>query len=235
MMALAYAKAYRVNMEEAQVDGPFPSFDAFFTRKLRQGMRSISQDPVVSPADGLISAQGVVSSDSSILVKGQEYPVAELIGSPTEAKRYVGGRYCVVYLSPRDYHRVHSPVAGMLTSIRGMPGDLYPVNSIGERYVRGLFIRNNRATFNIETETHGAVALVMIGATIVGRIGASALGDESPKPGLTELTPPVKLERGDELGVFHLGSTVVLLVEPGVELSREPGAVKYGETILRAP
>lgn len=235
VVALAYAKAYRVNMEEAHVEGPFSSFDAFFTRRLRHGVRSVSDDLVVSPADGVLSASGKVSENCRIRVKEQNYAVAELLGSTQDADRYLGGSFFVVYLSPRDYHRVHSPVAGQLTSLRAIPGDLFPVNSIGERHVQDLFVRNNRVAFHFETETLGRVTLVMVGATIVGRIGVSALDDTSPLPGLTRLTPPVTVERGSEVGIFHLGSTVVALLEPGVTLQRPHGPVKYGETLLREP
>jgi phosphatidylserine decarboxylase len=233
VVALAYAAAYRVNMEEAHVEGPFPSFDAFFTRRLRYGVRAISEEPIVSPADGRLSASGAVSQGCRIQVKGQDYLVSELIGSSEDAKRYVGGSFAVVYLSPRDYHRVHSPVAGHLLSVRAIPGDLFPVNSIGERYVRDLFVRNNRVAFSIASESVGAVTLVMVGATIVGRIGVSALDDASPPPGLTRLDPTVALQRGDEVGIFHLGSTVVVLFEPGVPPLRQLGSVRYGETLLR--
>jgi phosphatidylserine decarboxylase len=115
-----------------------------------------------------------------------------------------------------------------------MPGDLFPVNSIGERYIEGLFVRNNRVTFNLETAQFGRITLVMVGATIVGRIGVCALDDASPPPGVTELNPVPTLNKGDELGVFHLGSTVVLLFEPGVELRRQTGPIRYGESLLRA-
>ncbi len=234
VVAQAYARAYRVNMEEAEVEGPFPSFDAFFTRKLRRGARTVSEDEVVSPADGLLSAQGAVDTNCRIQVKGQNYSVAELIGSCDDAQLYVGGRFVVVYLSPRDYHRVHAPVSAELTSVRSVPGDLFPVNSIGERYVEGLFVRNNRVAFNLETRGLGRVTLVMVGATIVGRIGVSVLDDATPAPGLTPIVPPVQVERGDELGVFHLGSTVVVLFEPGVPVEGRPGVIRYGETLLKA-
>ena len=235
VVALAYAKAYRVNMAEAQVEGPFASFDAFFTRRLRQGVRLVSDDVIVSPADGQLSASGKVTENCRILVKQQSYAVAELLGSTNDAERYQGGSFIVVYLSPRDYHRVHAPVAGQLTSLRAIPGDLFPVNSIGEKHVQDLFVRNNRVAFHLDTENVGRVTLVMVGATIVGRIGVSALDDKSPLPGLTRLRPPIAVERGDEIGIFHLGSTVVALFEPGVTLGRPRGPVKYGETLLREP
>lgn len=234
VVALAYAKAYRVNMEEAHVDGPFPCFDAFFTRKLKSGVRSVSQDAVVSPADGLLSVRGPVTNDCRIQVKDQQYSVAELIGSVDDAKRYVGGSFVVIYLSPRDYHRVHAPVSGHLASLRAIPGDLFPVNSIGERYVQGLFVRNNRVAFHLDTQELGRVTLVMVGATIVGRIGVTALDDASPRPGLHTFSEPVAVTRGDEIGIFHLGSTVVVLFEPGASIQRQPGVVRYGETLLRA-
>lgn len=229
----AYCLLYPVDMSEALETGPFPSFDAFFTRALKPGARSIDASPIVAPADGKLSAIGPVDAGGRIVVKRQSYDVAELVGDATEGKRYRGGEFCVVYLAPSDYHRVHSPVEGEVVLVRGIPGDLYPVNAIGEAHIDGLFVRNNRVTVTIETRSLGRVSVILVGATIVGRISVSMLPEPSVPAGTTDFQPTRPIEKGEELGMFHLGSTVVLLFEPGVQLSRAPGIVRYGESLMR--
>jgi phosphatidylserine decarboxylase len=234
-LAGVYARAYQVNMEEAATQAePYPSFDAFFTRELKPGARTVSDDVIVSPADGSIEAAGPIDSGSRIFVKGRPYDAAELVGDPKEGARYAGGSFAVVYLSPRDYHRVHSPVDGVISLVRRVPGDLYPVNAIGERHIPRLFVRNSRVAFAIDTPGLGRVAVVMVGAVIVGRISVAVLPGPSVSPGPHPIDPPVPVVRGDEIGTFHLGSTAVVLVEPGVTLARQLGPVRYGESMLRA-
>jgi len=232
----AYSRAYRVNLSEAMPEpGPYPSFDAFFTRPLKEGARAISSDALICPADGKLSSCGRVDSGSRIFVKGQHYDVGELIGDARDAARYSGGEFAVVYLAPGDYHRVHSPVDGEIALVRGMPGDLYPVNSIGERHIPQLFVRNHRAAIVIDTRGLGRVTVVMVGAVIVGRITITALpGMPATPAGLHAVNPPRPVSRGDEIGVFHLGSTAVVLLEPGVSVGRPLGKVRYGESLLRA-
>ena len=229
----AYCRAYQVNMDEAEGHlGSYPSFDAFFTRPLKKGTRRISADPAVSPADGKLSCLGRVETDARILVKGQEYQVGELIGDDADAQHYSGGQFAVVYLAPGDYHRVHSPVDGRVTLLRGMPGDLFPVNSIGERYVPRLFVRNNRVAIVIDTEALGRVTVVMVGATIVGRISVTAMPGPAVPPGVHRIEPGLAVARGDEIGMFHLGSTAVVLFEPGLTLSRATGTVRLGQSLV---
>ncbi len=228
-----YCAAFSVDLSEAKDKGPYPSFDAFFTRSLREGTRPISSAPVVSPADGVLSVLGCVDT-GHIAVKRQAYDVAELLGSGTDATRYEGGSFCVVYLSPRDYHRVHAPVDGTVSLVRGIAGDLYPVNAIGERYVDGLFVRNNRVLVYIDTPALGRVAVVLVGATIVGRISVSMIPEPAVPPGDTVL-PAYPVRRGEELGMFHLGSTAVVLFEAGAALTREAGPVRMGEGLVAAP
>jgi phosphatidylserine decarboxylase len=233
LVAGAYCRAYRVNIDEAfPGERPYPTFDAFFTRRLRNDARSISADQLVSPADGMLSAVGTIDSGSMIRVKGRPYDVGELVGDYAESNRYRGGAFAVVYLSPSDYHRVHSPVDGTISLVRGMPGDYFPVNSIGEAHVPRLFVRNNRVAIVIDTSELGRVTLVMVGAYIVGRISVSVMPDQAVPAGIH--TMAVRVSRGEEIGVFHLGSTVVLLVEPGIDVVRRPGRVLYGESLLKA-
>jgi phosphatidylserine decarboxylase len=234
-LAGVYASVYDVDMTEAAPqNGHYPTFDAFFTRGLRDGARAISDDALVSPADGRLEATGVVDSGCRILVKGRPYDVAELIGDARDSKRFIGGSFAVVYLSPRDYHRVHSPADGRVSLVRGIPGDLFPVNSIGERHIPRLFVRNNRVSIVIDTGGLGRIYVVMVGAVIVGRISVSVLPHPSVPPGDHVLDPPARVERGDEIGTFHLGSTAVLLVEPGITLARSVGSVRYGDSLLKA-
>lgn len=228
-----YCSAYAVNMGEALDPGPYPTFDAFFTRPLRPGARPVHDDPLVSPADGKLSAAGPVDAGLQILVKNQKYDVAELIGDSKDAERYKGGEFAVVYLAPSDYHRVHSPVLGDVNVVRGVPGDLYPVNSIGEAHIEGLFVRNNRVTVAIDTATMGRVSVVLVGATIVGRISVTMIPEPAAPIGETRLASPYRVEKGGEIGMFHLGSTAVVLVEPGVHIARSLGTVRMGESLLR--
>lgn len=228
-----YRRFYPVNMAEAAEAGPFPSFDAFFTRALRAGVRPIADVPLVSPADGKLSAAGPIDGAGKILVKEQVYDTAELVGDPRQAIRFLGGEFAVVYLAPSDYHRVHSPVDGTISEIVGIPGDLYPVNAIGEAHFPGLFVRNNRVAIHIDTEHLGRVTVVMVGATIVGRISVTTIPEPAVPAGLTRLEPAVPIRRGDELGMFHLGSTAVLLVGPGVHISRGLGVIRYGASLVR--
>ena len=234
----AYVRAYDVNLEDTVApDGAFPSFDAFFTRALRDGARPVAagEGAIVSPADGRLDDIGPVHAGGKFTIKGRDYTVADLVGDPGEVARYEGGQFAIVYLSPRDYHRVHSPVEGRVTLIRSLPGDLYPVNSIGEKHIPQLFVRNHRAAIVIDTRGLGRVTVVMVGAVIVGRITLTALpGRPSAEPGLHLVKPAKRVARGEEIGMFHLGSTAVVLLEPGVSVGRPLGKVRFGESLLRA-
>src|SRR5688572_20974545 len=151
-----YVRAYRVDLADAVLpDGAFTSFDAFFTRALRDGVRPECADAraIVSPADGRLESIGSIQAGGRLRIKGRDYSVADLCGDSAEAARYEGGQFAVIYLSPRDYHRVHAPAAGQIALVRSMPGDLYPVNSIGERHVPLLFARNRRVAIVIDTES----------------------------------------------------------------------------------
>lgn len=229
-----YARAYGVNLDEAEGGGAYRSFDDFFTRRLRIGARVVEDAKIVSPSDGKIVAAGNVADGATILVKGRGYDVAELIGSFEDARRYTDGEYVVVYLHPRDYHRVHAPVDGEVVEVRAIPGDLYPVNSIGERHVPGLFVRNQRVNIVIDTAELGRVSVVMVGATIVGRISVRAMEGPSVPVGNHLIQPVIAVCRGDEIGTFHLGSTVVMVLEKGANLSRATGPVQFGESLERA-
>ncbi|HMA93962.1 MAG TPA: phosphatidylserine decarboxylase, partial [Polyangiaceae bacterium] len=140
LVSRSYSQLFNVDMSEVAVPhGGYRSFDAFFTRPLRTGARAIADAPLVSPADGRLSALGPIDDGARLFVKGQPYEVGELLGNSTDARRFVGGSFCVIYLSPRDYHRVHSPVDGFVEHVRAIEGELFPVNAIGERHIPKLF------------------------------------------------------------------------------------------------
>lgn len=218
-----YTRAYRVDMAEAEIPpGGFRTFDEFFTRRLKPGSRPIEggEDTLVSPADGLLEDVGPIERGSILRVKGQSYEVGELLGDPADAARFAGGQFAVVYLSPRDYHRVHAAVHGPIHAVRHIGGTLLPVNRFGVNHYPRLFARNERVAVFQQSETHGEVATVLVGAIGVGRISVafdpSIMTNVGRGPTTQRYHPahaPV-LERGDELGTFHLGSTVVLLTGP---------------------
>jgi phosphatidylserine decarboxylase len=231
-----YVRAYRVDLDECQPqEGAYESFDQFFTRRLRAGQRAIcpNANEIASPADGKIEAIGPVDLDGTLLVKKQPYRVEELVGDAADAERYRGGQFAVVYLSPRDYHRVHSPVAGEVVRVRSLPGDLFPVNSIGERHVPSLFSKNRRVAIVIDTQAVGRVTVVMVGAIIVGRITVSAVPGPDVPLGDHVIAPPEVVQKGEEIGIFHLGSTAIVFVERGIAAPfvRRVGPVRLGQSL----
>jgi phosphatidylserine decarboxylase len=233
-----YSRAYDVRFDECIESEGWQSFDAFFTRALRPGVRPIDdrRDVLVSPADGRLESAGRIDESSLFVVKGRPYSVAELVGDDTEAKRLRGGAGCVIYLSPRDYHRVHSPVDGVIREVRSIAGDYYPVNAIGIKHVPNLFVRNRRVAIAIDTESLGRVTVVMVVAMIVGRITVSGIDGRDVPLGMNRFDPPRKVARGDEIGMFHLGSTAVVLTEERAagEWLLGEGPVRYGAGMLRA-
>ena len=232
-----YSRAYEVALEEANAgeNGDWKSFDAFFTRTLREGMRPVDSGArvIVSPSDGRVDSTAEITADARYVVKGRPYKVAELVGGEEEAKRYVGGRGCVIYLSPRDYHRVHSPVDGELVRVRSIPGDYFPVNDIGVRHVPNLFVRNRRVSFEIDAGSLGLVTLVMVSAMIVGRITAAAVPGHDVPFGDHVFSKPIHVARGGELGIFHLGSTCVMFLEKRASgrWAKASGMIRYGEPL----
>ncbi|MGA3123748.1 MAG: archaetidylserine decarboxylase [Polyangiaceae bacterium] len=234
-----YSRAYDVALDEAAGSGTWPSFDAFFTRKLREGVRPVAPDPrtVVSPADGRIESMVRIDSRSEFVVKGRAYSVEELVGDAEQAKRFSAGAGFVVYLSPGDYHRVHAPVGGEIRRIRSIPGDYFPVNAVGMRHVANLLCRNRRVLIEIDADAGlGRVGVVMVVAMIVGRITAIGVDARDVPFGDHVLDPPIRIARGEEIGAFHLGSTAIVLVEEGTAGAWlvEEGPIRYGQALLRA-
>jgi phosphatidylserine decarboxylase len=233
-----YSRAYDVNLEEVcPTSLPYTSFDSFFTRKLREGARPIDGDDttLISPADGKLASFGHADLNGTITAKGKPYTLEELVGDRQWARELAGGGFCVVYLSPRDYHRVHAPLSGKVVRVYGIEGDRYPVNDIGLEHVEGLFVKNRRVVIEVESKEFGRVAVVMVGAMNVGRMSVVCV-EQSDVQGEHRLSPAFEIKRGDELGKFHLGSTVVLLLPPDRfdRWVREAGDVNYGQAIAIA-
>ena len=226
-----YIRLYRVDMSEvAEPIESFATFNHFFTRRLRDGARPIARDAgvVVAPADSRVSAVGSLPREGRLdHIKGRSYQVEALLGSAEDAALFAGGVHSTLYLSPSMYHRVHSPVDGLIVAWRYIPGRLYPVNTLAVRHVPGLFAVNERVVVLIETKAHGRVAVVLVGAANVGRISLafSSLMTNTGGAARHE-TPatPIAISRGDELGAFNLGSTVVLLIADP-RLAAAPGIV----------
>lgn len=231
-----YCKAYGVELDECRKASGFTSFDEFFTRELREGARPMPADRriVVSPSDGRVDSIGPIDG-RAFVVKGRPYRVDELVGDEDEARRYEGGAGCVVYLSPRDYHRVHAPVDGAIRTIRSMPGDYYPVNAIGVQHVDNLFVRNRRVAIAIDSPELGRVTVVMVAAMVVGRITVTGIDARDVPFGLHPFDPPLAVVRGDEIGIFRLGSTAVVFFEPkaAVRWLVSEGPIRFGQPLAR--
>ena len=213
-----YVRIYGVQLEEAALPlTSFKTFNEFFTRELKPGLRPISKAPFVSPVDGIASMMGSLSSGVLTQIKGKEYTLSGLLRDPELAARFRKGSYLTLYLSPRHYHRIHTPVGGKITGYRYIPGRLFPVNDRGLEQIDELFVVNERLASIIETEQWGAVAVVKVGATNVGSITLSYDETETNQKGQParahDFETPIPIKKGDELGRFNLGSTVVLLVE----------------------
>ena len=213
---------YQVNMDEAaQPDiAHYRSFNEFFTRQLRDGARPLAKADLVCPVDGAISQCGAIEQDQIFQAKGHHYSTTALVGGDAElAAKFSNGQFATIYLSPRDYHRIHMPLRGKLQKMVYVPGDLFSVNPLTARGVPGLFARNERVVCVFETRI-GPVVMVLVGATIVGSMYTTWHGQVNPprsrKPRHWDYqTQPIVLEQGDEMGRFLLGSTVVLLLPPG--------------------
>lgn len=212
----AFKAQYGIDLSIAQQTDAlkYKSFNEFFTRALKEGIREIDTDAnsIVSPADGAISQLGKVKEGDVFQAKGQSFSVEKLIGDPQLAAPFKNGEFATVYLSPRDYHRVHMPFAGTLTETLYIPGELFSVNQTTAENVPGLFARNERMVCLFDTEL-GRMAVVLVGAMIVAGIETVATGKVKPS-GRVELDHhELKLEKGDELGRFYLGSTAIVLFE----------------------
>lgn len=215
-----FVARYGVDMSEAAEPDltRYLTFNDFFTRALKPGARPLAQADFVCPVDGRISQLGAIDGEQLLQAKGHVYSTTALLGGDvTEAARYRDGSFATIYLSPRDYHRIHMPCAGRLRSMVYVPGDLFSVNPTTARGVPGLFARNERVVCLFDG-AHGPFALVLVGATIVGSMATVWHGVVNPPRArhirrwdYTGQQPPIELQAGEEMGRFLLGSTVVLL------------------------
>ena len=214
-----FVKQYGVNMDEAEnADiASYASFNDFFTRPLRAGARPIAQADFVSPVDGAISQLGAIDDHQIFQAKGHKFTTAALVGGDAElAAQFQHGQFANLYLSPKDYHRLHMPCDGRLTRMIYVPGALFSVNPTTARGIPGLFARNERVVCVFESPQHGTFVLVLVGATIVGSMATVWHGlVNPPRPGeLREWRyddQNIVLKKGEEMGRFLLGSTIVML------------------------
>ncbi len=215
---------YKVDVDEVkgEVPGGFATFNEFFIRELEDGARPIDPDPssVVSPVDGTVSSAGAIHGNRIFQAKGHEYTLEDLLATDLqEARRFVDGAYATIYLAPYNYHRVHAPLDGRITAARYLPGDLFSVNTATAAHVPGLFRRNERLALHFDS-AGGPWVLVFVGALNVGSITTPWSGEVRPRrSGVVESIDlargPQQVARGDLLGWFNMGSTVILLTPPG--------------------
>ena len=241
-----FVKRYQVNMNEAANPdlASYPTFNAFFTRALQDGVRPLSRAELICPVDGAISQCGAIAGDQIFQAKGHRYSSTALVGGDAAlAARFDDGSFATLYLSPKDYHRIHMPCEGRLSRMIYVPGELFSVNPSTARGVPGLFARNERVVCVFES-ARGPFVLVLVGATIVGSMATVWHGVVNPPRGgpVREWRyddQAIELKQGEEMGRFLLGSTVVLLFPKG-PLQLNPawspgGAIRLGEPMARLP
>lgn len=213
----AFRRLFPVNLAEAAHPDParYDSFNAFFTRALAADARPLAEPAhrLISPCDGTLSQLGKIRDGQLIQAKGVDYRAAALLGSTEWAERFADGHFITIYLAPHDYHRVHSPIAGRAVEEFRIPGQLFSVSARTSRAVPDLFTRNERMAVLLETE-HGPVAVVMVAALLVAGIETVWNSNGPHRPGPSPTRRPINdvtLQRGEEIGRFHWGSTVIVL------------------------
>ncbi len=240
-MIRCFIAKYQVNLSEAEEENyqNYEDFNAFFIRKLKPTCRPIAQCDIVSPVDGYLSESGLIQSHSLLQAKGRYYGLEELFaGDKERALQFSNGLYATLYLSPKDYHRVHMPIDAVLKEMIYVPGQLFSVQPMTTRVIPKLFARNERVIVFFETSV-GLMAMVLVGATIVGAIGTTWQGDIKRSKIQTRTTFPTTLEektsflQGEEMGYFKLGSTVILLFADSKQVHWVPGLqagspIQYG-------
>ena len=229
---------YGVDLAEAAIEDyrRYASFNDFFTRRLKPSARPVDSDPhaFVSPADGTISQLGGIREGEIFQAKGHHYSASSLLGGNYRAAAFGRGSFFTLYLSPRDYHRVHMPAAGKITETLYIPGKLFSVNATTTESIDRLFARNERLVCFIDT-AYGKIALVMVGALFVA--GIETVWQKHYRPGRLQhrvFDAPIELRKGDELGLFRFGSTVIVLTENPIPWRQElqpSGTCKMGETL----
>jgi phosphatidylserine decarboxylase len=243
-----FVARYGVDMSEAANPdiASYASFNEFFTRPLKPGLRPVSQAEFVSPVDGAISQFGLIDDHHILQAKGHRFTTTALLGGDaTLAARFRHGSFANLYLSPRDYHRLHMPCDGRLVRMVHVPGALFSVNPATARGVPGLFARNERVVCSFESDGHGPFVMVLVGATIVGSMATVWHGVVNPRGGGSPVSEwdyagrDIVLRKGEEMGRFLLGSTVVMLFQQG-SIAFNPDwaperAVRLGEAMGHSP
>ena len=238
---------YGVDMSEAENPdiASYASFNDFFGRPLKPGVRPLADADFISPVDGAISQFGAIDDHHILQAKGHRFTTTQLLaGDAALADRFRHGSFANLYLSPKDYHRLHMPCAGRLQRMIYVPGALFSVNPTTARGVPGLFARNERVVCVFDSETHGRFVMVLVGATIVGSMATTWHGVVNPRrTGVIAeweyADRPIALEQGEEMGRFLLGSTVIMLFEKDViDFNadwRPEGPVRLGEAMGNRP
>ncbi len=239
-----FVPLYKVDLDDVKLDVPrdFQCFNDFFVRELKDGAREVDTDlhSIVSPVDGTVSVAGTLRADSILQAKGLDYSLHDLLATDLEdADVFINGRFATIYLAPYNYHRVHAPFDGVLVAARYVPGDLFSVNAATVSNVKGLFRRNERLIMRLRT-SRGPAVVVFVGALNVGSISTPWTGEIRPrKSGVVDAVDigghDTSIKKGDLLGWFNMGSTVILLLPDGVcEWRSDLGvgdSVRMGESI----
>ena len=224
-----FAQKFKVDMSEAEVEdlNAYQCFNDFFTRALKPGARVLDTSwDLLSPVDGEVSRLGEIDDDQIFQAKGHNYSLKALLGNPDTARHYHDGEFATLYLSPKDYHRIHCPIDAQLIGMTYIPGKLFSVNQITARTIPGLFARNERLVVHLQTK-FGPLAMVFVGATIVASIETVWSGVVTPPTGPSIHTwdyesQNIQFKQGDELGRFRLGSTVILVApEDSIEWNKK--------------
>jgi phosphatidylserine decarboxylase len=243
LLTRGFLTLFTIDMSDAVVTDPYGygSFNEFFTRALRPGARPIDVDPeaIASPVDGAVSECGSIEQNRLLQAKGRYYTLEDLLAGQPWAGRFAGGSFAAIYLAPFNYHRIHMAVGGRLRETVHVPGRLFSVNGTTARWVPRLYARNERVLTLFDTD-FGQFALVLVGALNVGSMTTVWAGDITPaaRRGVTRIpSPATTLDKGEELGRFNMGSTVILLFEPNRvcwhALLRAGAAVRLGQAIGR--
>ena len=217
-----FSNAFKVNLDEAINPDPksYITFNEFFTRELKPELRPLSDSQIVSPVDGTISQFGDIKNGLILQAKGIDYSLDKLLGNNSNrTSKYENGQFITIYLSPRDYHRIHMPCTGTLLEQTHVPGRLFSVAKHTVNTVKGIFARNERVIASFDTE-HGPMAMILVGAINVAAIETVWHGLITPPKGETTTSKnyngkEISIEKGDEMGRFNMGSTVILLFENG--------------------
>lgn len=238
-----FCRCYSIDMTEAVEENPFAyaTFNDFFIRRLKFSARMIATN-IISPADGTISQLGYLDKESLLQAKGKTYSVTQLLGGDqTLASTFYNGAHALIYLAPNNYHRVHMPMTGRLLQMIYVPGTLYSVSPTTAQHIDGLFAKNERVIAIFET-TVGKMAVILVGAMIVGSITTVWAGQITPPRNRTEISTydyekqNIELEKGQELGYFSLGSTVIVLFEKDRIVWNDPllsFSIQMGQSIAK--